>query len=130
MLLINLVTHSTENRKTLMESNSPLDSGNQYNKVPAIRALIDYFYKYEEMARYANFDRLMMPYYNNTDNEYLLTISLKIRLVEQNTDDILDNPIEKCDKSKYKSQEDVEETVSKCKFQLVFQRYMTFQMLL
>lgn len=125
MLLINLVAHSTENRKTLVESNSPLDSGNQYNKVPAIRALIDYFYKYEEMARYANLSD-QMQYNNTTDNEYLLTISLKIRLVEQNTDDILDNPTEKCDKSKYKSQEDVEETVSKCKFQLDFQRCMAF----
>lgn len=101
-----------------MESDSPLDSGNQYNKVPAIRAIIDYFYKYEEMARYANLCG-QMQYDNNTDNEYLFTISMKTRLVEQNTDDILDNPTEKCDKSKYKSQEDVEETVSKCKFQLV-----------
>lgn len=36
------------------------------------------------------------------------------RLVEQNTDDILNNP-EKCEKNKFKSQEDVEETVSKRK---------------
>ena len=36
------------------------------------------------------------------------------RLVEQNTDDILNNP-EKRDKNKHKSQEDVEETVSKRK---------------
>lgn len=40
-------------------------------------------------------------------------LSLIVRLVEQNTDDILDNPTEKCEKNKFKSQEDVEETVSK-----------------
>lgn len=51
LLLINLVQHSAENRKIAMEVNAPLDSGNQYHKVPAIRAIIDYFYKYEEMAR-------------------------------------------------------------------------------
>lgn len=38
-------------------------------------------------------------------------------LVEQNTDDILNTKPEKSDKNnKFKSQEDVEETVSKCKF--------------
>ena len=37
-------------------------------------------------------------------------------LVEQNTDDILNTKPEKSDKNnKFKSQEDVEETVSKCK---------------
>lgn len=45
---------------------------------------------------------------------------LSIRLVEQNTDDILNNPAEKCDKNKHKSQEDVEETVSKRKFSVRF----------
>lgn len=41
--------------------------------------------------------------------------------MEQNTDDILNNP-EKCDKNKNKnkSQEDVEETVSKCNSTCVF----------
>lgn len=37
--------------------------------------------------------------------------------MEQNTDDILNNP-EKRDKNKNKSQDDVEETVSKCKYRI------------
>lgn len=51
LLLINLVTYSIDNRKFLMEASAPSDLGSQYNKASAIRALIDYFYKYEEMAR-------------------------------------------------------------------------------
>lgn len=35
-----------------MQANAPADFGNQHNNVPAIRAIIEYFYKYEEMARY------------------------------------------------------------------------------
>lgn len=51
LLLINLVTYSDHNRKIIMEVSAPSDFGNQYNKITAIRALIEYFYKYEEMAR-------------------------------------------------------------------------------
>lgn len=51
LLLINLVTHSPENRKYVMEMISPSDSESEYKQVLAIRALIEYFYKYEEMAR-------------------------------------------------------------------------------
>lgn len=42
-------------------------------------------------------------------------------LVEQNTDDILNTKPEKSDKNnKFKSQEDVEETVSKCELIVFF----------
>lgn len=52
LLLINLVTYSVDNRKFIMEeASAPPDFGNQHDKVSAIQALIDYFYKYEEMAR-------------------------------------------------------------------------------
>lgn len=51
LLLINLVTHSPENRKYVMEMIAPSDSESGYKQVLAIRALIEYFYKYEEMAR-------------------------------------------------------------------------------
>lgn len=50
LLLINLVTYSEENRKTVMELNGSFGQ-QQFHKIPAVRALIEYFYKYEEMAR-------------------------------------------------------------------------------
>lgn len=42
-------------------------------------------------------------------------VNINFRFVEQNTDDILNNP-DKMDKSKHTSQEDIEETVSTCKY--------------
>lgn len=51
LLLINLTVHSVENRTAIMEASAPDDFRNDVGKVSAIRALIDYFYKYEEMAR-------------------------------------------------------------------------------
>lgn len=35
-----------------MEASAPSDFGNQFDKVPAIKALIEYFYNCEELARY------------------------------------------------------------------------------
>lgn len=34
-----------------MEANAPSDFGNQFVKMPAIKALVQYFYKCDEMAR-------------------------------------------------------------------------------
>lgn len=54
MLLINLTTYTTANRVIVMEASAPSDFGNQFDKVPAIKALIEYFYNCEELARYVN----------------------------------------------------------------------------
>lgn len=84
LLLINLTTFSEANRNAIMEAHAPRDFGSQFAKVPAIKALVKYFYKCEELAM----------------------------LAEKNTDAILETPVEKSAKSK-NSQEDVEETVTK-----------------
>lgn len=47
MLLINLTAHSLENQKALMSATAQYEIGT----MPAIKALIEYFYKYEELAR-------------------------------------------------------------------------------
>lgn len=44
--------YTLPNRIVVMKANAPSDH-NQFNKVPAIKALIEYFYKCEEMARYS-----------------------------------------------------------------------------
>lgn len=51
LLLINLAVHSTANQKSIMEANAHCDSGNPYERIPAIKALIEYFYRYEELAK-------------------------------------------------------------------------------
>lgn len=52
---------------------------------------------------------------------FLLIVLPFCSLVEQNTDDILNTKPEKSDKNnKFKSQEDVEETVSKCELIVFF----------
>lgn len=51
LLLINLTVHSVPNRASIMEADAPTDFSSKFDKVPAIKALIEYFYKYEEMAR-------------------------------------------------------------------------------
>lgn len=51
LLLINLTLHTIPNRTLIMEANAPSDFGNQFVKIPAIKALVQYFYKCDEMAR-------------------------------------------------------------------------------
>lgn len=129
MLLINLAVHSTANQKSVMEANAQCDSGNQYERIPAIKALIEYFYKYEELARYVIIHSIPEMTFFIQFNCKFIVIYLKYfllhydRFVEQNTDDILNKP-EKCDKNKYKSQEEVEETVSKRKFNYILYQFM------
>lgn len=82
LLLINLTTFTEANRNAIMEAAAPRDFGSQFAKVPAIKALVKYFYKCEELAS----------------------------LAEKNTDAILETPHES---KNAKSQEDVEETVTK-----------------
>lgn len=41
------------NRVIVMEASAPSDFGNKFDKVSAIKALIEYFYKCEELARYS-----------------------------------------------------------------------------
>lgn len=83
LLLINLTTFTEANRNAIMQAHAPTDFGSQFARVPAIKALVKYFYKCEELAT----------------------------LAEKNTDAILDTPKEK--DAKTKSQEEVEETVTK-----------------
>lgn len=83
LLLINLTTYSEENRRLIMQAHAPTDFGSQFAKTPAIKALVKFFYKCEELATQA----------------------------EKNTDAILDTPSEK--EKKQKSQEEVDETVTK-----------------
>lgn len=51
LLLINLTMHTIPNRTKIMEANALSDFGSQFDKVPAIKALIEFFYKCEESAR-------------------------------------------------------------------------------
>lgn len=46
--------YTVPNRTIIMETNAPTDFGNQFIKVSAVKALIEYFYKCEELAKYAN----------------------------------------------------------------------------
>ncbi|XP_055910314.1 protein wings apart-like [Eupeodes corollae] len=78
LLLINLTMHTVDNRTFVLKAMAPTDFKTIAEKVPAIKALIEYFYKCEELAR----------------------------LVEKNTDAILDNTEQK------KKQEEVDETVN------------------
>ncbi|GAB0089297.1 hypothetical protein DMENIID0001_038160 [Sergentomyia squamirostris] len=87
LLLINLTMHTVPNRTIIMEANAMSDFGSQFDKVPAIKALVEFFYKCEELAR----------------------------LAEQKTDDLLDSNPKKSEKKHITSQEEVEETVTKCK---------------
>lgn len=84
LLLINLTTHTDPNRALIMRAHAPTDFGSQFAKKPAMKALVEYFYKEEELAT----------------------------LAEKNTDAILDTPKEAAEKLK-KSQEEMEETVTK-----------------
>ncbi|XP_063705911.1 protein wings apart-like [Culicoides brevitarsis] len=84
LLLINLTTHSELNRALIMQAHAPTDFGSQFAKTPAMKALVEYFYKEEELATLAG----------------------------KNTDAILDTPKEAAEKLK-KSQEEMEETVTK-----------------
>lgn len=84
LLLINLTTHTEPNRALIMRAHAPTDFGSQFAKTPAMKALVEYFYKEEELAT----------------------------LAEKNTDAILDTPKEAAEKLK-KSQEEMEETVTK-----------------
>uniref|UniRef100_A0A0A1XI77 Protein wings apart-like n=1 Tax=Zeugodacus cucurbitae TaxID=28588 RepID=A0A0A1XI77_ZEUCU len=80
LLLINLTMYTIPNRVAIMRLYAPPEySSHQHNKVTAVQAVIEYFYRCEELAR----------------------------LVEKNTDAILDST----DKNK-KKQEEVDETVN------------------
>lgn len=79
---------------------------NQFDKVPAIKALIEYFYSCEGLARYF-FVFFLSSYFCLSHFS-----SVAHRLVEQNTDAILDNP-KKSENKGHQSQEEVEETVTK-----------------
>lgn len=46
--------YTVPNRTLIMKSHAPCDFGNPFVKVPAIKALIEYFYKCEEQARYGS----------------------------------------------------------------------------
>jgi Wings apart-like protein regulation of heterochromatin len=89
LLLINLTQHTQVNRQLIMDASAPSDFKSVYTKVPAIKELVEYFYKCEELAVQA----------------------------EQNTDDLLDNPKKNTEK-KLNVQEEVEETVTKSEFKL------------
>lgn len=43
--------YTIQNRKIIMEAVAPVDFGNQFNQSPAIKALIEYFYYCEDLAR-------------------------------------------------------------------------------
>lgn len=47
MLIINLTAHSLENQQTLMKIPAEFET----TTIPAIKAVIEYFYKYEELAK-------------------------------------------------------------------------------
>ncbi|KAI9582297.1 protein wings apart-like [Glossina fuscipes] len=83
LLLINLTMYTLPNRERIMQSNAPTEFSLNHDNSPksetAISAIMSYFYKCEELAR----------------------------LVEKNTDALLDNQ----DKNK-KKQEEVDETVN------------------
>ncbi|XP_037937481.1 protein wings apart-like [Teleopsis dalmanni] len=83
LLLINLSMHNIPNRTAIIKAYAPSEFGLHYDdqqtKMTAVQALMEYFYKCEELAR----------------------------LVEKNTDAILDNT----EKNK-KKQEEVDETVN------------------
>ncbi|XP_069965788.1 protein wings apart-like [Bactrocera oleae] len=80
LLLINLTMYTIPNRVAIMRVYAPPEySSHQQNKVTAVQAVMEYFYRCEELAR----------------------------LVEKNTDAILDST----DKNK-KKQEEVDETVN------------------
>lgn len=51
LLLTNLTMHTAENRRQVMEANALSDFGSQFAKVPAVKALVEFFYKCEELAR-------------------------------------------------------------------------------
>lgn len=51
LLLINLTMHTVPNRGKIMDANALNDFGSQFVKVPAIKALVEFFYKCEELAR-------------------------------------------------------------------------------
>ncbi|XP_055841855.1 protein wings apart-like [Episyrphus balteatus] len=78
LLLINLTMHTVDNRTCVMKAMAPPDLKTFAEQIPAVKALVEYFYKCEELAR----------------------------LVEKNTDAILDNTEQK------KKQEEVDETVN------------------
>lgn len=52
LLLINLTTHTIENRKIIIESVVGTSYSKNSNRIPAIKALVEYFYRYDELARY------------------------------------------------------------------------------
>lgn len=112
MLLINLTTYTIPNRTIIMKASAPSDFGNQFDKVSAVKALIEYFYKCEELARFVLVLMLFLDT-NIFDNFSFLFFFCKIRLAEKKTDDILDNPNKTDGKQ---SQEEVDETVTKRKF--------------
>lgn len=84
-LLINLTMYTVPNRTLIMKSHAPCDFGNPFVKVPAIKALIEYFYKCEEQARMA----------------------------EENTNAILENPSERNKKSQEELEETVTKLLQK-----------------
>lgn len=51
LLLTNMTMQTAENRVKIMEANALSDFGSQFAKVPAIKALVEFFYKCEESAR-------------------------------------------------------------------------------
>lgn len=51
LLLMNLTMHTTVNRVAIMEANALSDFSSRFAKVPAIKALVEFFYKCEEAAR-------------------------------------------------------------------------------
>lgn len=103
-LLINLCMHTVPNRAALMQAAAPAeyvaDNPPAQGVVSALQALLEYFYKCEELARLVlSTPPLGMPLSN--------TLSNISRLVEKNTDAFLESN----DKGK-KKQEEVEETVN------------------
>ncbi|KAH8332068.1 hypothetical protein KR067_011710 [Drosophila pandora] len=101
-LLINLCMHTVPNRAALMQAAAPAeyvaDNPPAQGVVSALQALLEYFYKCEELARLVlSPPSLGIPLAN----------TLTFRLVEKNTDAFLESN----DKGK-KKQEEVEETVN------------------
>lgn len=54
LLLINLSGHML-NRSIILDAQVSSDIANKHQKVPGVRALIEFFYKYEELARFVYF---------------------------------------------------------------------------
>lgn len=47
------------NRNIILDAQVLTDAGNKRQTVPGVKALIEYFYKYEELARFVYFDLIL-----------------------------------------------------------------------